>query len=193
VREYMASYCVDCQSAMDGWYDCRVTSPFNGAVVSAHRLQLTGGASFEPKMRSEYLGAYGPGSSIELTNGRKLAQNEPPRPATVPSDAIWINDFGCSGLAHCESVDETHQHCSIYDDVQGDLRGGGDYEGRRPKNAEAMSRLIQRHATAATVVASSASDRDQPRTHRRPPLRLASPPGCRPLQAPRSSRPVLAR
>jgi hypothetical protein len=144
LNEIKDQHCVDCRGYISPWYDCTVFEAFSGSIVFSHRLALTGGATFDPTKRSEYVASYGAHHEITLTEGRMLVHVQPPRPPTVPPDAIWVNDLECSAFVACEQNEAgVGFRCSAYDDVRGDAIFSEDHMGSRPTTAEALLETLR--------------------------------------------------
>lgn len=143
VDEFKDQYCVYCSAYTQNWYDCAVFEASSGNVLFSHRLALQGGGTFEPHRRSEYVNVYGAHHEIMLTSGRKLVHLEPPRPSSVPSDAIWVNEYGCSAFLECRTDGEKDVlQCSGYDDISGEVLFAERHSGSRPESRTGLLEMM---------------------------------------------------
>jgi hypothetical protein len=95
------------------FFDCTVYNSY-GQLINRRPLWLQGGAT-APFVYEACLG-----DDILLKDGRVMHVVEPPKPRSVPSDAVWINQ-GCGLFVAQERDGLDSIGVNIFDDIDGTL------------------------------------------------------------------------
>lgn len=98
----------------------------SGSVWMKGRFRVVGTRPTNLGLPTAYDGV--DGEHIFLANGGRLEVVAPPRPASVPSDAVWSGGPQCGAFMACSKQNERRFLCTVYDEEDGTVRSRGGYE-----------------------------------------------------------------
>lgn len=118
---------IDCTPVSAADFDCNVFNETQGQLVATGRFRRVPLSDpFNPVDAKEYVDF--DGTNVALTRGRKLEVIEPPRPAGVPTTAVWGGGPRCGSFVDCSSVDGGPLFlCSVFQERTGSLVVRGEY------------------------------------------------------------------